>query len=154
MACFAEVGRDGVVCVMPELDVGVMDEFTTLDVETANLGKGAGGGSGELRYDFERLVRVHLPSQAVEMMSTETIGIETASDITANANFPSIALLTRAGVEAGSIAWMRSRLGGPGVRLPEIHLIAAGTKVVVNVCDAINEIVLSVALGVAVASSV
>jgi hypothetical protein len=172
----AVVGLDGVVCGRDtwDVDVGVGDDNTVLDVETADLAESTAGGSGssqELSDDGEWLGGIDGHARAIEVRDTIAVRVEIATALVANTS--SAVGITAVVTGSTTSVWAINcaRMGGIGgsdrVGLPEIHLVTAcavfagtsvgavGSWVPADVVGlATDELDVVGALGVAVTSSV
>lgn len=113
--------------------MGVLDDFTVLNVETTDFGEGTVGGvvSGdELSDDGEFLARVDGFADTEEGLVTHAPGVEIATVLVAD-TVVSCVVVTAVGAGATSLTVDCARVGsvgsGVGVGFPDIHLCAAGT---------------------------
>lgn len=130
----AEVGGDGRASGdTGDVDNGVLDDDTVLDIKTADLGERAGGGAvggDELGHNGELVVGVDNLVRPVEALVPETVGVEITAIFVAETAV-SVVAITALGAGAAcrpdGAARMGGIGGGDGIGLPEIHLGAAGS---------------------------
>jgi len=154
------------------VDLGVLNDLAVLDVDAADLLEGSRGGTGvgeELSDDGELLGGVDGLSGAVEGRITHAVRVEVAAIGVADGG---VAVGGTAGSTlAARLRTSRARVGSVGsghaVSLPDIHLVTAGSVVsgtsvgivgigspAIGVCNTVDELDVSGALGVAVSGSV
>jgi len=113
--------------------LGVGNDFTTLDVKSANLGEITSLStvrSDELGNNGELALGVDGESRSVEGLVTLTERVEIATILVADTLVSLIsitALDSSAGQKTGGLADVRSVGSRDGVGLPDVHLGAAGT---------------------------
>lgn len=170
----AEVGGERVARVVGDGGLGVADDLAVLDVEALDLGELAVGALDELGDDGDLLggVDVEAGSGAVEGLDALSVGVEVAAIGVAVTGVAvgregSAAVVALAHVLRLVGAGVGREGGGDVVGLPDVHLGAAaahgansGVGIVargdpaVRVGDAVDELDVTGALGVAVAGSV
>jgi hypothetical protein len=131
----AVVGLDGIVSRGDtwDVDVGVGDDDTVLDIETADFRESTAGGSSggqELGDNGEWLGGIDTgESWAVEVLDTIAVRVEVASALVANTSravsITAVVAASTAAVRTIDCARMGGIGGRDGVGLPEIHFIAA-----------------------------
>ena len=134
-----EVVSDGVAGVdSGDGDLGVLDDFAVLDVETTDLGEVTGAGpvrGNELGDDGEFLAGVDGLAFTEEGLVTHTEGVEVASVFVADTTVTIVAVTTLSAGASGltvGAANVRGVCGSVGVGFPDIHLAAAGTVLAIS----------------------
>lgn len=150
--------------------VGVLEDGSSLDVETLDLGE-AGTGADELSDDGHLLGGVEGHAWAVEVTDAHAVAVEVAAVLVANSAVAVVAVtaadVVGALLETSALAGVGSVGSGDGVGLPDVHLGAAGTHLALagvgvvvgrvpalDVGYTVDELDVVGALGVAVSSSV
>ena len=161
---------DGVAADALNGRVGVLEDGSSLDVETLDLGE-AGAGADELSDNSHLLGGVEGHAWAVEVTDAHAVAVEVAAVLVANSAVAVVAVTAAyfvlALLETSALAGMRSVGSGDGVGLPDVHLGAAGTQLALagvgvvvgrvpalDVGHTVDELDVVGALGVAVTSSV
>ena len=168
----AELLVDRVARVSRDLGLGVREDLAVLHVEALDISELARSVSVELRHDSHLLIRVDGEPGTVEGLVALAPGVEVAAVRVAGAAVAVVGVGPAAAVARANVG----RVVGTGVRrvgralavgLPDVHLSAASTQVAdagvgvavrgipaLNVGLATNELDITGALAVAVASSV
>ena len=116
-----------------DVDLGVLDDFAVLLVDTADLDELTGVGvalGDELGDNSELGAGVDKLAGAVEGGVAKTVRVEVAAVFVADTIVTFVAITTISTLAADLAvdgARMGSVCGGDGVGLPDIHLLAAGT---------------------------
>jgi hypothetical protein len=114
-----------------DVGLGVLDDYTILDVDTADFLERTSIGSvssDELGDDGDLLGGIDSLAGSVEVLLTLAVRVEVASILVADTTISVItvtAVVSEAAVWSILAARVRGVGGGDGVGLPDIHLIAA-----------------------------
>lgn len=140
--CLVTVGAsDGVEGVHSgNVDLGVLDDVAILNVETADLAKSAAGGvvAGKELGDNGELaagVNGHALAVVSRVAHAERVEITTIRITNSAVSAGRTASSARATGEAIALARVGSEGSRHGVGFPDIHLIAAGTKITCSAVD-------------------
>ncbi len=128
----AEVGGDGIIgSHSGDVDLGVLDDYTILDVDAADFLESTSVGSvggQELGDDGHLLGGIDDETGSVERGVTHAVRVEVASILVANSTI-SVVTITACGSRAAVWAIDAAAVGSIGGRdrvgFPDIHLIAA-----------------------------
>jgi len=130
----AELGGDRVVGSSDSRNVGlgVLDNLSTLDVETSNFAESAGGGvvvGQELSNNSEGLAGIDGETLAIERLVTHAERVEVAAIGIANTAVTrsDSTIISLAASLAVNGARVGGEGGGDGVGFPDIQLVAART---------------------------
>lgn len=123
---------DGVAADALNGRVGVLEDGSSLDVETLDLGE-AGAGADELSDDSHLLGGVEGHAWAVEVTDAHAVAVEVAAVLIADSAVAVVAVtaadVVGALLETSALAGVGSVGSGDGVGLPDVHLGAAGADV-------------------------